>query len=119
SGGARIAPSSRFPHLPASTAARAVRRNWQVASSAAVIPAPHSLALSGEAPFVLRADTKISVPPGHEQALRVARDLAAWIGTSAGPVPPLVETTGNTEQGRICLVDRDSLSGESYELDIA
>jgi hexosaminidase len=85
----------------------------------AVIPVPHSVAFSGGAPFVLRPDTTISVPPGNEEAARVARDLSAWIGTSAGPEPPRVETTGSTEQGRIRLVHRGSLTGESYELDIA
>jgi hexosaminidase len=85
----------------------------------AIVPTPVSVETTGGGAFRVTPGMAIVVPPGNEQAARVARYLSALIGLAAGPEPPAVIPDGpSTPVGGIHLaLSRIEAAGdEGYEL---
>ena len=85
--------------------------------TAAVIPHPQSIEISGGRSFVVTADTVIVVPPGDERVAAIGRFLSDLIGIAAAPAPPRVDAGGAAPPGSIVLaLSAPSAGDEGYEL---
>lgn len=89
------------------------------AQAPALIPAPASVTAHEAGPFVFTGETRIVVDPGAPETARIARVLAALVGTTDEGTPAVVEADDappGTVQLR--LRDRADLGTEGYELDV-
>ena len=93
----------------------------QAAPAHSVIPIPASIVLSPGAGFVVTPETRIVVPPGDDQALWIAKWLAAFIGQAAGPKPPdvlVAAVPGGANTIELALGSVAAAGDEGYELTV-
>jgi hexosaminidase len=117
----RVAQPGPAPSLPAAEAAPGARAGAQAAPAHAVIPIPASIVVDPGAGFVFTPETRIAAPAGDDQALWIAKWLAAFIGQAAGPKPPdvlVVGGPGGANTVELALGGVAAAGDEGYELTV-
>ena len=70
----------------------------------AVVPLPAAITLTGDAPFVITANTVIRVSPATDDVMRIGRMLAEVIGTSVADRLPTVSAAADGADARSILL---------------
>ncbi|MBW3655623.1 MAG: beta-N-acetylhexosaminidase, partial [Gemmatimonadetes bacterium] len=85
-----------------------------------LVPVPVSFELAQGGPFVVTADTRIVVDPGHDEAARTGEYLAAILRPSTGhPLPVSFDANPAAHSIALRIVPDEALGEEGYRLTVS